>query len=308
MASDRAPMGTGVDDVWGRLTVGSQQAVERLHAKSIVLSRPGGMMVCAGLLQYWFERRMTDAIPPQIHRATSGRTYKGIPVHAAPGLHESVIEEIRACPTTAGKRVLELGCGSGALTQRLAEDGFEVRAVDLTLDGYRAEAEAQAMDLNTDFTDRLGDRNYDLIVAVELLEHLENPHHFLRQVTKLMSPETRLWLSFPNLHLYLSTWKFLRDTSFISWDIHQYWETGHQTLLPGWLFEQHVKKAGLAVEDKVYVAPLDLRLAHPNPLKRLVSFTILAIIRMLTPDVSRAQRLANCVLYRISLTTVAKPS
>jgi SAM-dependent methyltransferase len=244
---------------------------------------------------------MSDTTPTQIHRATSGRTYKGIYIHAAPGLHESVSEKIRMSPTTVGKRTLELGCGSGALTQRLTDDGFEVRAVDLELDGFQADAEAEAMDLNHDFADRLGDGEYDLIVAVELLEHLENPHHFLRQVAKLMTPQTRLWLSFPNLHLYMSTWKFLRDTSFISWNIHQYWETGHQTLLPGWLFEQHLKKAGLAVEEKDFVAPLDLRLAHPNPLKRLLSFAVLAVIRLLTPDVSDQQRRANCVLYCVRL-------
>lgn len=237
----------------------------------------------------------------QIHRATSGRTYKGIPVHAAPGLHESVMEGIQASETTVGKQVLELGCGSGALTRRLFDNEFVIRAVDLTLDEYQAEAEAQAMDLNENFADQLCDRDYDLIVAVELLEHLENPHHFLRQVTKLMSPNTHLWLSFPNMYLYLNTWKFLWDTSFISWNVQQYWETGHQTLLPGWLFEQHLKKAGLAVEDKVFVAPMDLRLAHPNLFKRLLSRAVLGVIRLLTPDVPRHQRLANCVLYRICL-------
>jgi 2-polyprenyl-3-methyl-5-hydroxy-6-metoxy-1,4-benzoquinol methylase len=244
---------------------------------------------------------MSDSIPTQIHRATSGRTYKGIYIHAAPGLHESVSEKIRLSPTTLGKRILELGCGSGALTQRLSDEGFEVRAVDLELDGFQADAEADAMDLNDDFADRLCDRNYDLIVAIELLEHLENPHHFLRQIVKLMTPDTRLWMSFPNLHLYMSTWKFLRDTSFISWNIHHYWKTGHQTVLPGWLFEQHLKKAGLAVEDKDFVAPLKLRLAHPNPLKRLLSYAALAVIRLLTPRVSLKQRRANCVLYSVRL-------
>ena len=247
------------------------------------------------------ESRFESGLLSQVHRATSGRTYKGIPVHAAPGLHESVVEEIRNS-TTTGNRVLELGSGSGALTQRLIDEGFEVRAVDLTLDGYQAKAEAQAMDLNADFAEQLGDKDYDLIAAIELLEHLENPHHFLRQIRKLMSPDTCLWLSFPNLSLYLSTWKFLWDTTFISWNIHHYWETGHQTVLPGWLFEQHLKKSGLAVESKHFAAPIDLRLAHPNPLKRLLSFGVLAIIRALTPNVSRRQRLANCVLYTIRLT------
>ena len=241
---------------------------------------------------------MSDATPTQVHRATSGRTYKGIPIHAAPGLHETVQEKIRDAGST-GKRVLELGCGSGALTRRLLDDGFEITSVDLSLETFQGDVEALAMDLNTDFADQLADKGYNLIVAVELLEHPENPHHFLRQVSKLMTPDTRLWLSFPNLHLYMNTWKFLWDTSFISWNIHQYWETGHQTLLPGWLFEQHLKKAGLVVKSKFFAAPMDLSEAHPDPLKRLLSLAVLAVIRALTPAISRRQRLANCVLYEI---------
>jgi 2-polyprenyl-3-methyl-5-hydroxy-6-metoxy-1,4-benzoquinol methylase len=243
---------------------------------------------------------MTDSTPNQIHRASSGRTYKGVPVHAAPGLHESVIEKINASDVS-GKKVLELGCGSGALTLRLSDNDFQVRAVDLTLDGFQPQAESLAMDLNTNFSETLGEREYDLIVAVELLEHLENPHHFLRQVASMMSSDTRLWLSFPNLHLYLSTWKFLADTSFISWNVQQYWETGHQTVLPGWLFEQHLKKAGLVMEEKFFVAPVDLKEAHPNPVKRLISRAVLALIRMVTPNVTQSQRLANCVLYKVRL-------
>ena len=100
---------------------------------------------------------MTDSTPNQIHRASSGRTYKGVPVHAAPGLHESVIEKINASDVS-GKKVLELGCGSGALTLRLSDNDFQVRAVDLTLDGFQPQAESLAMDLNTNFSETLGER------------------------------------------------------------------------------------------------------------------------------------------------------
>jgi len=235
----------------------------------------------------------------QAHKNTDGASYKGIPVHAAPGLHEAVIEHIAA--SASEKRILELGCGSGALTLRLVENGFQVRAVDLSLDSFAAEVEALELDLNGDFAEILSDQDTDLVVAVEVIEHLENPQHFLRQIARLMKPETRLWLSFPNMLLYLNGWLFPKDGTFAFWNEQQYWEMGHQTLLPAWLFEQHLKKAGLRPLARHFVAPADLKESHGNPLKRLISRGILEIMLLLFRSVSRQQRLASCVLYQIAL-------
>ena len=237
----------------------------------------------------------------QSHKNTEGLSYKGIPVHAAPGLHEAIIAKIQESNFKTNAQVLELGCGSGALTLRLCENDFRVRAVDQSLDSFtpQTNAEAEELDLNKDFSEKFRDKDYDLIVAVEVIEHLENPQHFLRQVAALMSPETRLWISFPNMFLYINVWKFPKDNTVICWNIEQYWEMGHQTMLPAWLFEQHLTKAGLSFISRHFVAPLDLSEAHPNPIKRLLSKSILKMLELLIPTVTREQRVASCVLYEI---------
>ena len=238
----------------------------------------------------------------QSHKSLSGLSYKGIPIHAAAGLHEAVVEKIQESNPQGGNHILELGCGSGGLTQRLEDNGFQVRAVDLSLDSFAAKAEAVELDLNRDFAENLDERNYDLILAIEIIEHLENPQHFLRQIVKLMSSDTRLWISFPNMYLYMNAWKFPRDNTVICWDKYHYWEMGHQTILPAWLFEQHLTKVGLSVASRYFVAPIDLIDAHGNSFVRLLSRSIMELLALLIPSVSRQQRMATCVLYEIKPT------
>lgn len=242
---------------------------------------------------------MPSQAPIQAHKNTTGRLYKGLLEHAAAGLHGAVMERILADGAKPGCRILELGCGSGALTRRLVEHGFNVTAVDISLDTYGAPAEALEMDLNREFADLLGTRQFDLIIAIEVIEHLENPQHFLREAGRLMGSGTRLWVSFPNMYLYFAALSFLRDTSFVNWNVHQYWNLGHQTLLTDWLFRQHVLKAGLDVEADYFVAPVALGRAHGNPVKRMASRAVLGLLRLLTPGVSRQKRMADCVLFKI---------
>jgi 2-polyprenyl-3-methyl-5-hydroxy-6-metoxy-1,4-benzoquinol methylase len=64
------------------------------------------------------------------HRTDTGRYYRGIPIHAADGVHEAAAELITS-RLARGKRILELGAGSGAMTQRLLDLGYEVTPVDL---------------------------------------------------------------------------------------------------------------------------------------------------------------------------------
>ncbi|MEO9079520.1 MAG: hypothetical protein ABI268_09420, partial [Rhodanobacter sp.] len=55
------------------------------------------------------------------------REYKGLSIYAAPGLHEAAADMLRNA-VSADVRVLELGAGSGAMSLRLADMGFDVTA------------------------------------------------------------------------------------------------------------------------------------------------------------------------------------
>lgn len=159
--------------------------------------------------------------------------YEGIPIFAAPGLHELACEHLlEALPPAHAPQVLELGAGGGAMSLRLCGRGYQVTASDLFEDSFIPGGKIPfvALDLNGDFADRLH-RQFDAVVALELIEHLENPHHFFRQCRQLLGPGGYLLLSTPNLANPVSQMMFLREGVFQWFRDEDYRDQGHITPL-----------------------------------------------------------------------------
>jgi len=102
------------------------------------------------------------------------------------------------------RRVLDLGCGPGHLSVRLAECGFDVLAVDLvkpveTHPGVRF----VSADLNA--LDRLPvDGQFDYILVADVLEHLLEPERVLAWVRDRLAPGGRAVFCVPNFaHAYV---------------------------------------------------------------------------------------------------------
>ena len=224
--------------------------------------------------------------------------YNGYPIFAAPGLHESAIKVI--CETIRpGATILDLGCGSGSMTQRLIDNGYNVFSADIDLSKFNLKTESMIVDLNSEFSDLFKSRKFAGIVALEVIEHLENPLHFLRHLKELMDKDTIAYISFPNIYMYLCVRSFLKDASFIEWNPEQYWETGHQTVLTDWLFEQHLSKIGLSIESKEFVALLDMTKIHKKNFKIQINKIFLNLLCFLNRTVTRNMRTSNCVLYGV---------
>jgi 2-polyprenyl-3-methyl-5-hydroxy-6-metoxy-1,4-benzoquinol methylase len=236
----------------------------------------------------------------QQHKTDTGYTYKGHTIHATRGLHEYAMEKLLAIYPSGGKHVLDIGCGSGAFTQRLHDHGFTTTSTDIDLSAFALNSEAHQLDLNANFHTVLGTQRYEVIVALEVIEHLENPLDFLRKIKQLMDHDSLLIVSFPNIYLHYAIRTFVEQGSFVNWDAFQYWSTGHQTILTDWLFEQHIKKTGLEVKEKYFCAPVEF----PLPiLKRLVYQLFFLLMRLLTPQISKAARLSDAIVF-----VVARPS
>lgn len=128
----------------------------------------------------------------------------------APGLHQFLLEQV--CPRyfCAGQRAADLGAGTGALALRLHELGWDVLAADFNPAGYRAGISFVEVDFNQqDFASKLGPGSFSLITSVEVIEHVENPIGFLRNIGRLLTPGGVAVLTTPNVDSTPARIKFL---------------------------------------------------------------------------------------------------
>ncbi len=103
----------------------------------------------------------------------------------------------------AGKRALDVGCGAGLLCEPLARMGAAVTGVDVAPENIAAAAaHAEAGGLH--ITYRAGELGamqlgrFDLVTAMEVLEHTADPALFVRQLAACLAPGGMLVLSTPN--------------------------------------------------------------------------------------------------------------
>jgi SAM-dependent methyltransferase len=85
-----------------------------------------------------------------------------------------------------GQTVLDLGCGLGGYSKRLAERGFDVLAFDVAPE-YVERARALGVDARQYDGQRLPleDGSVDTVFLLEVLEHLEDPARLLREARRV---------------------------------------------------------------------------------------------------------------------------
>ncbi len=100
------------------------------------------------------------------------------------------------------RRVLELGCATGHVTQRLVEAGNTVVGAEFDPDAAaRAEQVAQrvhVVDLDRDRISSLETEPVDVILAGDVLEHLRDPLAALVDAMTLLAPDGDVVVSVPN--------------------------------------------------------------------------------------------------------------
>jgi len=110
-----------------------------------------------------------------------------------------------------GKRVLDLGCRSGALTQHFLEGNS---VVGLDVDRAALEkAEALGIEpVQADVEEPLPfeDASFDAVVAGELFEHLQFPDALVGEIRRVLRPGGVLAGSVPNAFRLQSRLRFLR--------------------------------------------------------------------------------------------------
>ena len=110
-----------------------------------------------------------------------------------------------------GKRVLDLGCRSGALTRHFLE-GNSVVGLDVDANALEKAAAlgVEPVQANVEETLPFDDGSFDAVVAGELLEHLQFPDALVAEIRRVLRPGGVFAGSVPNAFRVQSRLRFLR--------------------------------------------------------------------------------------------------
>lgn len=92
-----------------------------------------------------------------------------------------------------GSKVVDLGCGAGLLTNALAQAGHAVVGIDLSKNclemAQRKDATKSVTYLQADASSTpLSSSDFDVVCAMDLLEHVQNPQEVIAEAARLLKP------------------------------------------------------------------------------------------------------------------------
>ena len=125
-------------------------------------------------------------------------------------LNEHLARYAFAVRLARGKRVLDAGCGAGYGAEELAQSAESVVGVDVAAEAIEF-AQANYRQPNLHFERAsctslpFADASFDLVVAFEVIEHLEDWRGFLREAFRVLAPAGQLIVSTPNKLYYTAS-------------------------------------------------------------------------------------------------------
>ena len=148
------------------------------------------------------------------------------------------------------RRVVDIGCGNGALCRELATRGYEVVGCEPSAKGVHfARSSAPELVFHRigvdDDPTSVGDESFDVAIATEVIEHLVRPRQLLRFAKQLLRAGGYLIISTP-YHGYLKNLVLALTNK---WDAHlsPFWDGGHIKFWSRKTLSQLLSEAGFRV-------------------------------------------------------------
>jgi SAM-dependent methyltransferase len=135
---------------------------------------------------------------------------------AIPGTHDWVTAEVtRTVPAADGARVLDIGAGHGSMSRRLLDAGYAVSACDLCPQNFQV-PDIECRQVNADGALPYDDGSFDLVICIEVVEHLESHRRLFSEVRRVLAPDGRFVFTTPNVLSLKSRMTFLLTGYFYS--------------------------------------------------------------------------------------------
>ncbi len=180
-----------------------------------------------------------------------------------------IIEECR------GKHVLHLGCtdwpyteakiaGQALLHEKITHVATSLVGVDADEEGVSYFRKIGYLETYVENVENFSNqevcrKNYDIIVAGEIIEHLENPGLFLRSVQKLMNSKTEIVITTINAYCFFRFIYYLFKQELVHSDHNYYFSPI--------VLNKLITRCGLEVTDfKYYPVGKEIRSLNPRKL------------------------------------------
>jgi 2-polyprenyl-3-methyl-5-hydroxy-6-metoxy-1,4-benzoquinol methylase len=180
------------------------------------------------------------------------------------GLHEYVGQNVLSQFARSGIKAADLGAGPGAMTVRLRSMGCDVVAADRSVQGFEADSPHFVIDFNrSNFAEALGLHEFDIVTAIEVIEHVESPIGFLRNIGNLLAPNGVAVLTTPNVDSLPARVRFLLAGKIRTMD-----ENGEPTHISPVFFDllkrQFLPLAGLHLHQHLLFPPDGFQLSRKS--------------------------------------------
>jgi 2-polyprenyl-6-hydroxyphenyl methylase / 3-demethylubiquinone-9 3-methyltransferase len=105
-----------------------------------------------------------------------------------------IISELKRRKLAQGTRILDVGCGAGFLANELAIHGYRMTGLDASDDALevaRKHDTTATVDYRTGnaYAMEFEDKMFDVVCAMDLLEHVEKPELVVCEVSRVLKPE-----------------------------------------------------------------------------------------------------------------------
>lgn len=155
--------------------------------------------------------------------------------------------------------LLDIAAGAGYTSHVLGRMGFGVTATEINTAQFIADGvEVLPVDLNQGLP--FPDAAFPNVLALEIIEHLEAPARFVREIARVLAPGGTAVISTPNITTIGSKIRFMFKNEFnLFYDVPKRLKdplddraAGHISPMPLWLLRYFIQEAGLTVVQTHY--------------------------------------------------------